>query len=116
MCRSCRKTWGRKSDDSMVNKRQMKSETNLTSQEGSLSPYRVLDLTDENGLLGARILADLGADTIVVEPPGGNHARRLGPFYHDIPHLEKSLFWFALNTNKRGITLGIKTADGRDIF
>jgi len=85
-------------------------------QEGSLSPYRVLDLTDENGLLGARILADLGADTIVIEPPGGNHARRLGPFYHDIPHLEKSLFWFALNTNKRGITLDLKTADGRDIF
>lgn len=85
-------------------------------QESSLSPYRVLDLTDENGLLGARILADLGADTIVVEPPGGNHARRLGPFYHNIPHIEKSLFWFSLNTNKRGITLDLKTADGRDIF
>jgi crotonobetainyl-CoA:carnitine CoA-transferase CaiB-like acyl-CoA transferase len=85
-------------------------------QKGPLSPYRVLDLTDENGLLGARILADLGADTIVIEPPGGNHARRLGPFYHDIPHLEKSLTWFVLNTNKRGITLNIKTADGRKIF
>lgn len=85
-------------------------------QEGSLSPYRVLDLTDENGLLGARILADLGADTIVIEPPGGSHARQLGPFYHDIPHPEKSLFWFALNTNKRGITLDIRTSDGRDVF
>ncbi len=85
-------------------------------QEGSLSPYRVLDLTDENGLLGARILADLGADAIVIEPPGGNHARRLGPFYHDIPHPEKSLTWFVLNTNKRSITLNIKTADGRKIL
>jgi len=85
-------------------------------QEGSLSPYRVLDLTDENGLLGARILADLGADTIVIEPPGGSHARWLGPFYHDIPHPEKSLLWFALNTNKRGITLDLKTAYGRDVF
>jgi crotonobetainyl-CoA:carnitine CoA-transferase CaiB-like acyl-CoA transferase len=85
-------------------------------QEGPLIPYRVLDLTDENGLLGARILADLGADTIVLEPPGGNHARRLGPFYHNIPHLEKSLFWFALNTNKRSITLNFNTADGRAIF
>ena len=85
-------------------------------QEGSLSPYRVLDLTDENGLLGARILADLGADTIVIEPPGGSHARRLGPFYHDIPHPEKSLFWFAMNTNKLGITLDLKTADGREVF
>ncbi len=85
-------------------------------QEGPLSPYRVLDLTDENGLLGARILADLGADTIVIEPPEGNHARRLGPFYHNIPHIEKSLFWFALNTNKRSVTLNLQTTDGRAIF
>ncbi|MBN2239506.1 MAG: CoA transferase [Dehalococcoidales bacterium] len=85
-------------------------------QETSLGPYRVLDLTDENGQLGARILADLGADTIVIEPPGGSHTRRLGPFYHNIPHPEKSLFWFALNSNKRGITLDLETADGRDIL
>ena len=65
----------------------------MTEKEGPLSPYRVLDLTDENGLLGARILADLGADTIVIEPPEGSSARRLGPFYHDIPEAEKSLTW-----------------------
>ena len=85
-------------------------------KQSSLSPYRVLDLTDENGLLASRILADLGADTIVIEDPGGNHARRIGPFYHDIPHPEKSLLWYALNSNKRGITLDITSADGRDIF
>ncbi len=85
-------------------------------QEDSLRPYRVLDLTDENGLLAARILADLGADTIVIEPPGGNHARNLGPFYHDIPNPEKSLMWFALNTNKRGITLDIRTEDGKRLL
>ena len=85
-------------------------------KQSSLSPYRVLDLTDENGLLASRILADLGADTIAIEAPGGNHARRIGPFYHDIPHPEKSLLWYALNSNKRGITLDITSADGRDIF
>ena len=85
-------------------------------KQSSLRPYRVLDLTDENGLLASRILADLGADTIVIEPPGGNPARRLGPFYHDIPHPEKSLTWFALNTNKRGITMDIKTNDGRELL
>lgn len=36
-----------------------------------LSPYRVLDLTNELGLFAGKILADLGADVIQVEPPGG---------------------------------------------
>jgi len=84
--------------------------------EGLLSPYRVLDLTDEKGLLCGRILGDLGADVIKVERPGGDPARNIGPFYHDIIEPEKSLFWFAFNTNKRGITLNIETADGCEIF
>jgi crotonobetainyl-CoA:carnitine CoA-transferase CaiB-like acyl-CoA transferase len=81
-----------------------------------LSPYRVLDLTDEQGLLCSKILGDLGADVIKVERPGGDPARRLGPFYHDEPHPEKSLFWFALNTSKRGITLNLEDAAGRELF
>ncbi len=84
--------------------------------EGMLSPYRVLDLTDEKGLLCAKILGDLGADVIKVERPGGDAARSIGPFYHDEPDPEKSLLWFALNTSKRGITLDITTADGQEIF
>ena len=48
-----------------------------------LSDYRILDLTDEDGLIGGMILADLGADVIAVEPPGGNSARRRGPFAGD---------------------------------
>jgi crotonobetainyl-CoA:carnitine CoA-transferase CaiB-like acyl-CoA transferase len=84
--------------------------------EGMLSPYRALDLTDEKGLLCGKILSDMGADVIKIERPGGDTARSIGPFYHDEPHPEKSLFWFALNTNKRGITLNIESADGKDIF
>jgi len=84
--------------------------------EGMLSPYRALDLTDEKGLLCGKILGDLGADVIKIERPGGDPARSLGPFYHDEPDPEKSLFWFALNTSKRGITLNIETADGQEIF
>lgn len=84
--------------------------------EGMLSPYRVLDLTNERGLIGGRILGDLGADVIKVEKPGGCPARRLGPFYLDIPHPERSLYWMGYNTNKRGITLNLETADGREIF
>lgn len=81
-----------------------------------LSPYRVLDLTDEKGLLCGKILGDMGADVIKIERPGGDAARRIGPFYHDDPDPEKSLYWFAFNTNKRGITLNLETADGLDIF
>ncbi len=81
-----------------------------------LGSYRVLDLADEKGLLCGKILGDMGADVIKVEKPGGDPARSIGPFYHDEPHPEKSLFWFALNTSKRGITLDIETTDGRELF
>ena len=84
--------------------------------EGLLSPYRVLDLTDEKGLFCAKVLADLGADVIKVEPPEGSTTRRTGPFHKDVPHPEKSLFWFAYNVNKRGITLNLECADGRELF
>ena len=81
-----------------------------------LSPYRVLDLANEQGLFCGKILGDLGADVIKVERPGGDPARNLGPFYHDEPDPEKSLFWWAFNTSKRGITLDIDTVDGQEIF
>jgi len=84
--------------------------------EKALSPYRVLDLTDEKGFLCGKILADLGADVIKVEPPGGDNGRMIGPFYKDIPHPERSLFWFAYNTGKRGITLDIESGDGHELF
>jgi len=85
-------------------------------KDSLLAPYRALDLTDEKGFLCGKILADMGADVIKVERPGGDPARRIGPFYHDDPDPEKSLYWFAYNSNKRGITLDIESSDGREIF
>jgi crotonobetainyl-CoA:carnitine CoA-transferase CaiB-like acyl-CoA transferase len=81
-----------------------------------LSPYRVLDLTTERGLLCGQMLADLGADVIKVEPPGGSSARNIGPFYKDAPHPDRSLYWWAYNRNKRAITLDIERDAGRDLF
>lgn len=81
-----------------------------------LSPYRVLDLTTERGLLCGQTLGDLGADVIKVEPPGGSSARQLAPFYHDEPHPDRSLYWWAYNRNKRGITLNLDTDEGRAIL
>ncbi|MDP2952321.1 MAG: CoA transferase, partial [Chloroflexota bacterium] len=87
-----------------------------TTQALPLAPYRALDLTDEKGLLCGKVLGDLGADVVKVERPGGDPARGIGPFYHDTPHPEKSLFWFTFNTSKRGITLNLECAAGQDIF
>ena len=70
-----------------------------------LSPYRALDLTDEKGLLCGKILADLGADVIQVEKPGGSPARSIPPFFEDVAGPERSLYWFAFSAGKRSITL-----------
>ena len=94
----------------------MPQRSNQLYSERMLSPYRVLDLADEKGLICGKLLGDLGADVIKVERPGGDTARCLGPFYHDEPHPEKSLFWMAYNTSKRGITLNIDSSDGQAIF
>jgi len=81
-----------------------------------LAPYRVLDLTDDRGLLAGKILADLGADVLQIEPPGGSPARNIGPFYGDDPRPEKSLFWWAYAANKRSITLDLEQKDGRALL
>jgi crotonobetainyl-CoA:carnitine CoA-transferase CaiB-like acyl-CoA transferase len=81
-----------------------------------LSPYRVLDLTNERGLLCGQILGDLGADVIQVEPPGGSPARQIGPFFQDQPGPNRSLYWWAYNRNKRSITLDVTRSEGREIL
>src|SRR5919109_2766267 len=86
------------------------------TSSGPLTGYRALDLTDETGLLCGKILADLGADVIKVERPGGDPARGIGPFAADMPTPERSLFWWAFNANKRGITLDLATPQGRELF
>ena len=83
-----------------------------------LTPYRVLDLSDERGFLCGRVLADLGAEVIKVEAPGGVKCRDagIGPFYQDIPTPERNLYCLLYNLNKKGITLNIGVSDGREIF
>ncbi|MCL4181881.1 MAG: CoA transferase [Burkholderiaceae bacterium] len=85
-------------------------------RERMLQGCRALDLTDETGFLCGKMLADLGVDVIKVERPGGDASRRVGPFCHDVPDRDGSLYWFAYNADKRGITLDIESRDGRRIF
>ncbi|MEE9593492.1 MAG: CoA transferase, partial [Thermoplasmata archaeon] len=81
-----------------------------------MAPYRVLDLTEGGFNWCGRVLADLGADVIKVEPLQGSPTRRRGPFYKDQSHPERSLFWYAYCLNKRGITLDLESRDGQELF
>ena len=68
-----------------------------------LAPFRVVDLTDHRGNLAGMILAQLGAEVIAVEPPGGSPARFQGPFAGDIVDPERSLWHWSFNRGKRSV-------------
>src|ERR1700684_4243067 len=61
-----------------------------------------------------KLMADLGADVIKVEPPAGDWTRRYGPFPNNQPDPEKSGLFIYLNANKRGVTLDLATAKDRE--
>jgi benzylsuccinate CoA-transferase BbsE subunit len=90
--------------------------TEAQTVPGPLTGLRVLELADEKGQFCGKLLGDMGADVIKIEPPGGEAARRVGPFLDDVPHPEHSLAFWYYNTSKRGITLNLETADGRALF
>jgi crotonobetainyl-CoA:carnitine CoA-transferase CaiB-like acyl-CoA transferase len=71
----------------------------------------VLDLSDERGFLAGRILADLGADVIKIEPPGGDPERLRGPFVGDLPGVGRGLPWLAANPGKRSLVLDLASSE-----
>jgi crotonobetainyl-CoA:carnitine CoA-transferase CaiB-like acyl-CoA transferase len=83
---------------------------------GPLAGLRVLELADEKGQFCGKLMADLGADVIKIEPPGGQHTRTVGPFLDDVPHRERSLSFWHYNTSKRGVTLNLETAAGQTLL
>ncbi len=78
-----------------------------------LSSYRVIDCTDERGQLAGFMLAQLGADVLLVEPPGGSSARWCPPFAGDRPGPDTSLWHWAYNRGKRSVVTDLTTAAGR---
>jgi crotonobetainyl-CoA:carnitine CoA-transferase CaiB-like acyl-CoA transferase len=86
------------------------------SLPGPLAGLRILEFADETGHFCGKLLGDLGADVVKIEPPGGERSRRIGPFLDDVPDPERSLSFWYYNTSKRGITLNLATADGRQLF
>lgn len=78
-----------------------------SQRPGPLTGVRVVELASEHGAFAGKQLADLGADVILVEPPGGHPSRWFEPFLDDEPGLERGLFWWHYNTSKRGVTLDL---------
>lgn len=82
----------------------------------ALSGRRVLELADERGVYCGKLLADMGADVIKIEKPGGDATRNIAPFWEDRPHPDRSLFFLYTNTSKRGVTLDITSVEGKGLF
>ena len=82
------------------------------SGAGALEGIRVLDLSGPRGQYCGKLLANLGADVIKVEPPEGDGGRRIGPFLDDAAGAERSLFWWYYNSGKRSAVLDLSCADG----
>ena len=79
----------------------------------ALDGLRVLEVGElVSAPYATKLLADLGADVVKIEPPAGDRARRRGPFPGGMPHPEKSGLFLYLNTNKRGIVLDLTTPAG----
>ena len=84
---------------------------------GPLDGVKALDLSEDiAGSFCGRLLADYGAEVLKLEPPTGVSLRRMGPFFGDDPHPEKSLFYLLMNLNKKGATLNLETVTGRNIL
>ncbi|MGH7787389.1 MAG: CoA transferase, partial [Candidatus Binatia bacterium] len=83
----------------------------------ALAGLRVLECGQMvSAAYATKLLADLGAEVIKVEPPEGDASRRRGPFPRGEAHPERSGLFLYLNTNKRSVRLDLDTADGRTAF
>jgi benzylsuccinate CoA-transferase BbsE subunit len=83
---------------------------------GLLAPYRILDRSGAEGALCGKIFADLGADVIKLEPPGGCPSRRMPPFEKRKAGLDASLWFRYYNARKRSITLNLDTPTGGELL
>jgi benzylsuccinate CoA-transferase BbsE subunit len=81
-----------------------------------LKGFRMLDLTDDKGALCGKIFADLGADVIKIEPPGGCPTRLIPPFLEDRPGPDRGLYAIAYHAGKRSLTLNLESDEGRDLL
>jgi crotonobetainyl-CoA:carnitine CoA-transferase CaiB-like acyl-CoA transferase len=82
----------------------------------ALAGVRVIELANERIAFAGKLLADMGADVILVEPPGGDPARNYPPFRDDTPGPDRSLWWWHYHTSKRGVVIDLDSVSGRSRF
>ena len=89
-----------------------------SDRSGPLDGVRVLEATSYGaGPFCGTVLADFGAESIKIEPPGrGDPVRQLGPFVGGQPGADAGSWYLSINRNKRGITLDLRQAEGREVF
>src|SRR6195256_6662478 len=89
-------------------------ETMGNAGPGMLAGLRVIEVADERAEYAGLLLAGLGAEVIKIEPPEGNATRRIGPFLADEPGLERSLFFWSYNRNKKSVVLDLRDKPGQE--
>jgi crotonobetainyl-CoA:carnitine CoA-transferase CaiB-like acyl-CoA transferase len=82
----------------------------------ALEGLRIVEVASLAGAYAGKLFANLGAEVILVEPPGGAAARYRSPFVDGRPGPDRSLEFFYLNTGKRSVTLDLDTAEGQAGF
>lgn len=88
----------------------MTAAANTQERPGPLAGVKVIEFASEFAASAGKMLGDLGAEVVLVEPPGGHHTRMYEPFLDDEPGPERSLWWWHYNTSKLGVTLGLDDA------
>ena len=84
------------------------------SDASALGHLRVLDLGGPTPQFATRVLGDLGADVIKIEPPDGDPLRNQPPFANGQPGPDRSIPFLSDNHNKSSVVLDLETDDGRD--
>jgi len=88
----------------------------MNQQSQRLIEGRALDLTGAQGFVCGKMMANYGVDVIKIEPPGGDPSRKKAPYIGGVADPDKSIYWQAFNTDKRGITLDLESETGQKIF
>jgi benzylsuccinate CoA-transferase BbsE subunit len=86
----------------------------VDAERALLEGLRVVELASDRAAYAGKLLGDLGADVVVVEPPGGHASRWYGPFVDDEPDADRCLWWWNYNTSKRSVVLDLESEAGRD--